>query len=138
MKHIVLDDKLVTFQELKQLYLIPISFKFRYWQLRHAFGAQFTEPLTLESDSIERLLISNVMGKLLSYLYLYLTVAYGTKLTRSWDKWRADTPSLGEEEWKECLSTYIASMIAAKDRFAQFKFLHRAYYTPQKLAHIYP
>lgn len=28
-------------------------------------------------------------------------------------------------------------MVAAKDRFAQLNFLHRAYYTPQKLAHIY-
>lgn len=29
-------------------------------------------------------------------------------------------------------------MIAAKDRFIQLKFLHRAYYTPQRMASIYP
>lgn len=29
-------------------------------------------------------------------------------------------------------------MIAAKDRFIQLKFLHRAYHTPQRLARIYP
>lgn len=77
------------------------------------------------------------MGKPLSTLYLYLTVEYDAKLTKTWEKWRVDIPSLEEEEWKECLISYIPSMIAAKDRFIQFKFLHRAYFTPQRLARIY-
>ena len=45
---------------------------------------------------------------------------------------------MGEEEWKDCITTYIPSMIAVKDRFTQLKFLHRAYYTPHRLARIYP
>lgn len=36
------------------------------------------------------------------------------------------------------MATFIPSMIAAKDRFIQLKFLHRAYYTPQRLARILP
>lgn len=127
----------MTFQELRRTYALPISFQFRYWQLKHAFEAQFLAPLTLELDSIERL-TSSVIGRPVSTLYLYLTVEYDTKLTKSWEKWRADIPSLDEEEWEECLTSYIPSMIAAKDRFIQFKFLHRAYFTPQRLARIYP
>lgn len=77
------------------------------------------------------------MGKPLSSLYLYLTVAYDTKLTRSLDRWRVDIPALDEEKWEECVTTFIPSMIAAKDRFIQLKFLHRAYYTPQRLSRTY-
>lgn len=61
-------------------------------------GAQFRDVLMLESDSIERLLTSSVMGKPLSTLYLYLMVAYDTKPTRSLAKWREDIPALGEDE----------------------------------------
>lgn len=100
--------------------------------------AQFPEMLTLESDSIERLLISSVMGKPLSTLYLYLTVAHDKKTTRSLDKGQEDIPALGEDEWEDCISTFIPSMTAAKDRFIQLKFIHRAYYTPHRMASIYP
>lgn len=49
-----------------------------------------------------------------------------------------DVPALGEKEWEDCVSTFIPSMIAAIDRFVQLKFLHRAYYTPHRMASIYP
>lgn len=128
------DGKLITFQELRGLYSISGSLEFRYWQLRHAHGAQFPDMITLESDSVERLLTSGVIGKPLSSLYLYMTVAYDSKLTRTLDKWRSDIPTLGDEEWEECVSIFITSMIAAKDRFIQLKFLNRAYYTLHRLA----
>lgn len=89
--------------------------------------------MVLESD----LLTSSVMGKLFPSLYLYLNVACDTKLTRSLDRWRMDIPTLDEEKWEECVTTFIPSMIAAKDRFIQLKLLHRAYYMPQRLSHIY-
>lgn len=79
-----------------------------------------------------------MLDKPLSSLYLYLTVAHEVKNNRSMAKWQEDIPSLGEEEWEECLTTFVPSMIAAKDRFIQLKFIHRAYYTPQRLAKIYP
>lgn len=107
-------------------------------QLQHALKAQFPDQVTLEPDSIERLLISGMLEKPLSSLYLYLTVAHDVKTDRTRVKWQTNIPSLGEEEWEECLTTFIPSMIAAKDRFIQLKFIHRAYYTPQRLAKIYP
>lgn len=66
-------------QELRSIYSLPGAFEFRYWQLRHAVGAQFTELIAL--DSIEHLLTSSVMGKPLSTLYLDLRVAHDTKPT---------------------------------------------------------
>lgn len=65
-------------------------------------------------------------------------VAYDTKPTQSLDKWKVDIPTLDDEEWEDSVSTYIPSVIAAKNRFIQVKFFHRAYYTRQRLARIYP
>lgn len=75
----------------------------------------------LEPVSIERLLISGVLEKPLSSLYLHLTVSHDVKTTRM------DIPSLEDEEWEECIPSFILSMIAAGDRFIQLKFLDRAY-----------
>lgn len=132
-KHITM-----TFPELRALYSIPKSWEFRYWQLRYAYGAQFPEKVTLESDSLERLLTSSTMGRPLSSLYMYLTAAYDIKPTRFLDKWKKDIPALDDEVLEDCVATFIPSMIAAKDRFIQLKFIHRAYYTPQRLARFFP
>lgn len=78
------------------------------------------------------------MSKPLSSLDLYLTVAHDTDTMVTLGKWRSDVPDLDEEIWEETVSAYIPSMIASRDRFIQLKFLHRAYYTPQRLANIYP
>lgn len=68
---------------------------------------------------------------------MYLTVAYDSKPTQSLDKWKADIPALDEEVWEECVAEFIPSMIAAKDRFIQLKFIHRTCYTLQRLACIF-
>lgn len=53
-------------------------------------------------------------------------------------KWQLDILALTEEDWSEGLQQCIPFMISARDRFVQLKFLHRVYYTPQKLSRIYP
>lgn len=135
---LLVDGKLMSFREMQSLYLVPSSFEFRYWKLWHAIGTQFPEPVVLESDSIERPLTSDVIWQPLSSLYLYLTVVYDTKPTRSIKKWREHIPTLSEEVWEDWATSYLPSMIAAKDRFTQLKFLYRAYYTPQRLSRTYP
>lgn len=47
-------------------------------------------------------------------------------------------PSLTDDDWEEGIQQYIPLMISARDRYIQLKFLHRAYYTPQRLARFYP
>lgn len=138
LKHVMPNGKIMSFQELRRAYDLPPSFHFRYCQLQHALTSQFPNLVTLELDLIERLLISGVMGKPLSSLYLYLTVTHDTDTSATLTKWREDIPNLDDDIWKDVVSVYIPSMIASRDRFIQLKFLHRAYYTPQRLSNIYP
>lgn len=109
---------------------------FRYLQLRHAVQAQFPAPLTVESDPIERLHTSSIMGKPLSSLYLRLSLAYANTSTHTYQKWATDFTDLDGEEWETCTSHFVMDMISAGDRFLQLKFLHRAYFTQQRLAAI--
>lgn len=95
-------------------------------------------PKVLESDLDECLLTLSVMGKSLSSLYPRLSAVYNVKLTRTYEHWRGDMPDLSEDNWEECVSSYVTSMISARERFIQLRFLHRVYYTPQCLANIYP
>lgn len=112
--------------------------KFRYYQLKHAVQAQFPGPLTLQTDAVERLLIAKVMDKPLSSLYFYLSIAHMTSLTKVFNKWKTDIPELTDDSWEDIVFDYTTKMISARDRFIQIKFLHRAYYTPVRLASIYP
>ena len=41
LRHVVLEG---PFQVLKRAYALPVSFQFRYWQLRHAFEPNFLNP----------------------------------------------------------------------------------------------
>lgn len=84
--------EIMPFNEIKRQYSIPNSFEFKYWQLRHAMRAQFPDTLTLEPDSVERLLTSSEIGKPLSTLYLYLTVAHNVKLNGQMERGH---PSIG-------------------------------------------
>lgn len=106
---------------------------FRYFQLLHAFHKQFPPSLTLESDPVESLLIAKVIDKPLSSLYFCLSIAPTNKLDRTFAKWQVDIPDLTEEEWEDCLSSFVTNMISAWNRFLQIKFLHRAYFTPKRL-----
>lgn len=125
-KHVMPRGVILSFRELQATYHIPRSFLFRYWQLQHALKAQFPAQISLEPDPIECLLTSGMLDK------------HEVKNNKSLTKLQGDIPALGEEEWEECLTTFIPYMIAAKDRFIQLKFIHRAYYTPERLARIYP
>lgn len=80
-------------------------------------SAQFPEPIVHESDPIEHLLSSKVMGKPLSSLYVPLSVAYESVLNRTFERWKGGIPDLTEEEWEGCVSSYVSSMILAWDRF---------------------
>lgn len=138
LRHLVTGGRLMTFQELKGKYGLPNWMFFRFLQVRHAFQHQFPGGINLESDPVEKLLSTKILVAPLSTIYFHITAARPTKLGKLFLKWKEDLPSLEEEEWETCLSSYVSSLISARDRFLQLKFLHRAYYTPRKLAVIYP
>lgn len=138
LRHLVTGRRFHTFSELKAAHNLPNWMFFRFLQVRHAFQHQFPNGVTLGSDPVESLLSSKVLIGPLSALYLRLSVSLPAKLTKIFLKWKQDIPSLTEGAWEECISSYVSNMISARDRFVQLKFLHRAYYTPSRLAAIYP
>lgn len=124
-----------TFSVLKVSLHFPNWMFFRYLQVQYACRQQFPNPLTL--DQVERLLTAKVLTAPLSLLYFRLSLAFSSKLTQAFLIWQQDIPTLTEEDWEDCVSSYNTTMISARDRFVQLKFLHRAYYTPQRLVAIY-
>lgn len=52
--------------------------------------------------------------------------------------WHGDIPSLDKEGYEDCLDYCPKVVIASKDKLIQVKFLHRIYYTPQRLHRIFP
>lgn len=79
--------------------------------------AQIPEPIVHESDPIEHPLSSKVLGKPLSSLYVRLSVPYESGLNCTFERWKSDIPDLTEEDWEDCVSSHVSSMISAGDRF---------------------
>lgn len=129
---------LLSFAALSANFHLPGSITFRYFQMRHAIRAQFTSPPNLKVDPIEELQAQESLSKPLSALYFYLLSADSPRMTTLWDKWKNDIPNLDREDWKDCLGDSAKLLISSQDRLIQIKFIHRVYYTPQRLHHIYP
>lgn len=72
LKDIVSSGILVSFQDLVVRCGLPEGMLFRYYQLRHAFRAQFPTPPDLLTDGVEELLAQESLVKSLSSLYLTL------------------------------------------------------------------
>lgn len=104
--------------------------EFRYLQLNHVARTQFPCPPLLKSDPIEELLIPGDLTKPLYTLYGALLGNDSPKLEKLWETWHSDIPSLDREGWEDC-SEYGPKLI-------QVKFLHRIYYTHQRLHRIFP
>lgn len=52
-------------------------------------------------------------------------------------KWEMEVPDLQGEDWDDLWNQPFKHLVSARDRLIQFKFLHRSYYTPARLAKIY-
>lgn len=57
LKHILPTGSLSPLTVLRETYAVLASMTFRYYQLKHATQAQFPNPITLQMDPTERLLI---------------------------------------------------------------------------------
>lgn len=91
----------------------------------------------MESDPVEGLLTARIIDKPLSSLHF--SIAPANKLERTFGKWYMDLPGLMEEEWEDCLCSFVTNMMSDRDRFLPFFFfLHRAYFTPKRLMAINP
>lgn len=92
----------------------------------------------LSFRQIPELLFPGKLDKPLSTLYAALLGTGSPKMDGLWDVWHGDIPSLDKEDWEYCLDQDPRLVISSRDKLIQVKFLHRIYYTPQRLHHIFP
>lgn len=109
---------------------------FHYFQLRHAAGAQFPRSPTLKADLIEELLAPVDLDKPLSTLYGALLCTDIPRMGKLWEYWRGDIPSLDREDWEDSLEQDPKLVISSRDIL--IKFLHQAYFTPERLKRMFP
>lgn len=138
LEHVMSGGQLLSLHELTAKFGLPRWMGFRYLQLGHAARAQFPQTPLLQTDPIEDLLSPGDLSKPLSSLYNALLGRDSPKINELWEKWRADIPSLDREGWEDCLEYGPKLVIASKDKLIQVKFIHRVYYTPQRLHRIFP
>lgn len=53
-------------------------------------------------------------------------------------KWEAEIQDAQGEDWDDIWTQPFKHFVCARDRLIQFQFLHRSYYTPARLAKIFP
>lgn len=135
---IVSSDGLRTFDVLKGEQGLPNFMFFRYIQLHHAYWTQFPKPITLEANGLEQMLTLEEDLKPLSALYAELIGLDTSAVSRLFSRWQTDIPTLADDDWEEGIKQYLPLMISARDRFTKLRFLHRVYYSPERLAKIYP
>lgn len=130
--------KLMPLSDMMTKFQLHQWMRFWYLQLKHAARAQFPQKPVLQADPIKELLTPGDLTKPLSTLYVVLLGKDSPKIERLWEMWHRDIPALDKEGWEDCLDYGPKLVIASKDKLIQVKFLHRIYYTPQKLHCIFP
>lgn len=132
--HIVANGSLRFFASLSADYNIPLSHLFRYLQLSHAFSSQFsTTPLRLKQSDLEHVICTGCLEKPASVLYNHLPLATLPDLCNLHQMWSRDMPELDNEDWEDIWDVPFCHLVSQRDRFIQFKLVHRAYFTPHRL-----
>lgn len=136
---IVSNQSLVPLSKLNSDCNIPQSYFFRFLQLSHAFGCQFSSsPPQLNQSSLEDLLRSDCTKKPTSQLYSHLTITSLPTLEKLRSKWSRDIPDFDSDDWDDVWDFPFSSLVSLRDRLIQFKIVHRAYFTPHRLHKMNP
>ncbi|OCT65609.1 hypothetical protein XELAEV_18041847mg [Xenopus laevis] len=132
------DNFLLSFQQIKDNFNVPNKL-FRYLQLRHAINQQFRSgsPI-IEVTPLEKLLRKEKLTKPLSAIYHQIGSCTQIPIGDLYNKWITNIPDLTTNQWETILAESIQPLIRSRDRLIQFKYLHRAYYTPHILHRINP
>lgn len=59
-------------------------------------------------------------------------------MTKCRERWEAEVSDIQEEEWDDMWDQPFQHLVSARDILIHFKFLHKIYYTPARLAATYP
>lgn len=54
------------------------------------------------------------------------------------ERWETEVSDIQGEEWDDMWDHSFQHLVAGRDRLIHFKFLHKIYYTPARLATMYP
>lgn len=138
LKDVLQQGSILPFKTLMDRFSLPVWMQFRYYQLSHAIKAQFPLIPNLTMDPVEELLAQEFLDKIMSTLYFTLIHKESPKMEALWNKWKTDFPELDREAWEECFEDSSKLVISSRDKLIQTKFLHRVYYTPQRLHGMFP
>lgn len=131
---VVSQTSLLSFDQLSSMYNVPKHYQFRYFQLAHAFAAQFSHSsCTLTQSEREKTLRSGCAEKPTSRLYAHLVYVSLPPLDGLWSRWQRDIPALDNDDWDDVWDFPFRSLVSIRDRVVQFKIVHRAYFTPHRL-----
>ena len=93
--------------------------------------------LVLESGDLESLARSEPLPKEVSSLYKDLfpeTTGLLSPCRRAWD---SVTAGLDRDDWDDVWGAAFQALVSTRDRLIHYKFLHRAYLTPARLARMF-
>lgn len=139
LKDIVGGGELLQFDALKTTFNLPNTHLFRYFQLRHPYNAQFgNNGITPKMSDIESLLREDTLDKALSTIYKQLFGEGGDLLAKCRAMWGEVFPQMGGDDWDDVWDINFTRWVSARDQLIQFKFLHRIYLTPARLARLFP
>lgn len=137
--HPIPRSNLLPYDTLKTTFHLPSWIFIRYLQLWQALQSQFPQAPDVSSHMVESFLMPHNADWILSSLYLRISSRDTDRNTQLFQSWQGDIPTLDSDDWDEGVQQYISLMISAgTDTYIQLTFLHKAYYTPQRLARIYP
>ena len=119
---------------------MPRSQFFRYLQVRHFLTTVLPSfPNSLSSDTLESLFELNPLQKgLISKLYNVIMKIRSMPFDKTKKDWERELNlTIPMENWDRILKLVNTSSICAKHSLLQFKVVHRAHMSKDKLAHFY-
>lgn len=133
------EGELITFDQLKTQHNLSNPYFFQYLQRRHAFQTHFSSRrVEVLPFALEDLLMDEELSKPLSAMYKSFFKKTPPAVTRCREQRMAEIPEIQGEDWEDMWDHPFKHLLSARDRLIQFKFLHRIYHTPARLACIYP
>ncbi|XP_059822620.1 Bardet-Biedl syndrome 5 protein homolog isoform X1 [Hypanus sabinus] len=135
-----LDNCFMSFEQLSNKYNLPRFHFFRYLQIRHFLNTVLpTFPNFVSSDILESLFELNPFQKgLISKLYNIIMKIHSEPLYKTKNDWERELNLIIPiENWDRILQLVNTFSICAKHSLIQFKVVHRAHISKDKLAHFY-
>ena len=125
----------ISFNQIQDLYTIPSTHLFRYFQARHMVQSKqqsLTEPKPSKVDSLLRTPLKSLRSISGFYKGLLESLPVNTENTKK--KWEHDLLiEISPEDWSDICDKIHNCSYNLRHKLSQFNLIHRVYYTPEKL-----